>query len=75
MLATSDQKEDDAVAEVGVECGIPVFRGSLDDVLDRFYRAAELYRPSLVVRLTGDCPLVDWTVIDAVDPIRSRGQL
>jgi spore coat polysaccharide biosynthesis protein SpsF len=66
VLATSDGTEDDAVAAVGSSIGVPVYRGSLDDVLDRFYRAAEPYRPSHVVRLTGDCPLADWRVIDAV---------
>lgn len=66
VLATSDHEADDAVATVGAECGVPVYRGSLDDVLDRFYQAAKPYQPSHVVRLTGDCPLADWTVIDAV---------
>ncbi|HDZ73846.1 MAG TPA: spore coat protein [Aurantimonas coralicida] len=66
VLATSDHDADDAVATVGAECGVPVYRGSLDDVLDRFYQAAKPYQPSHVVRLTGDCPLADWTVVDAV---------
>jgi spore coat polysaccharide biosynthesis protein SpsF len=66
VLATSTLAEDDEVAAVGADCGVAVYRGSLDDVLDRFYQAALPYRPSHVVRLTGDCPLADWDVIDAV---------
>lgn len=66
VLATSSNPEDDAVARIGHEAGIGVYRGSLDDVLDRFYRAAEPYSPSHVVRLTGDCPLADPAIIDAV---------
>lgn len=64
VLATSDRPEDDCVAELADAAGIGSFRGSLDDVLDRFYRTAEPYAPELVVRVTGDCPLADWDVID-----------
>lgn len=64
VLATSDRPEDDCVAEVAASAGIHGFRGSLDDVLDRFYRAAEPHRPDHVVRVTGDCPLADWEVLD-----------
>ena len=41
-------------------------RGSLTDVLSRFVGAARQYAPSAVVRLTGDCPLADWAVINSV---------
>lgn len=66
VLATSTNPEDESVADIGRMAGIDVYRGSLDDVLDRFYRAAEPFSPSHVVRLTGDCPLADPDVIDAV---------
>jgi spore coat polysaccharide biosynthesis protein SpsF (cytidylyltransferase family) len=64
VLATSDRPEDDCVAELAQSAGIGSHRGSLDDVLDRFYRAAEPYSPEWIVRVTGDCPLADWDVID-----------
>ncbi len=64
VLATSTDPEDDAVAAVAAETGIACSRGSLDDVLDRFYRAALPYQPQHIVRLTGDCPLIDPAVID-----------
>lgn len=60
IIATSDRSEDDPVAGLWPDS----FRGSLNNVLDRFYCAAEPYDPLYVVRLTGDCPLTDWTVID-----------
>jgi spore coat polysaccharide biosynthesis protein SpsF len=63
-IATSDRSDDDAVADLAAQAGVGLFRGSLDDVLDRYYRAAEDYRPDHVVRITGDCPLIDWTVVD-----------
>jgi spore coat polysaccharide biosynthesis protein SpsF len=47
--------------------GVKVFRGALDDVLARYVGAIDAFGPAEhVVRLTGDCPLTDWTVIDAV---------
>lgn len=66
VLATSDRPEDECVAELAESAGIHSYRGSLDDVLDRYYRAAEPFLPSHVVRVTGDCPLADWEVIDHV---------
>jgi len=66
VLATSDRAEDDCVAELAESAGIGSHRGSLDDVLDRFHGAAAPYAPSHVVRVTGDCPLADWEVIDRV---------
>lgn len=64
VLATSDRMEDDSVAAVADATGIDCHRGSLDNVLDRFHAAAALHHPEWVVRLTGDCPLADWDVID-----------
>jgi spore coat polysaccharide biosynthesis protein SpsF len=64
IVATSDRPEDGCVAQLADAAGAESFRGSLDDVLDRYYRAAEPHRPDHVVRVTGDCPLADWTVID-----------
>lgn len=65
VLATSNRTEDDCVAELAETSDIASYRGSLDDVLDRFYGAAEQYRPEWIVRVTGDCPLADWDVIDS----------
>ncbi|MGO4659910.1 NTP transferase domain-containing protein [Ensifer sp. 2YAB10] len=66
MVVTSDNSSDDELAACCVAAGVEVFRGSLDDVLDRFYSAVKDIRPQHVVRLTADCPLADPEVIDAV---------
>lgn len=66
VIATSDQPDDDVLAEEGARLGIPVFRGALADVLDRFHGAiAAQGERDQVVRLTADCPLADPALIDA----------
>ena len=66
VVATSTHPSDDAIENLCKAHGIAVFRGSLEDVLDRFHGAAEGYHPDHVVRLTGDCPLVDPGLLDQV---------
>jgi len=56
---------DDTLEDLAEKLGIACSRGSLNDVLDRFYKAAKPYNPDHVVRLTGDCPLSDPEIIDA----------
>lgn len=66
VVATSDESSDDAIETLCDSLNISCFRGSLDDVLDRFYQAALRQDSDHVVRLTGDCPLADPEVIDGV---------
>jgi spore coat polysaccharide biosynthesis protein SpsF len=66
VLATSLDPSDDQIEQVCKEHSIDCFRGSLDDVLDRYYRVAEKFPTTHVVRLTGDCPLTDPEVVDRV---------
>lgn len=64
IVATSDRADDDPIAEIAARAAVGCHRGSLGNVLDRFHGAAAPLQPGNVVRLTGDCPLVDWKVID-----------
>lgn len=65
-VATSSASEDDPIEVACTENGVDCFRGSLPDVLDRFYRAAESRQARTVVRITGDCPLIDPDIGDRV---------
>ena len=66
VVATSTAPADDAVADFCAAQRIACFRGDEQDVLDRFYQAASQHGAEAVVRITGDCPLIDPAVIDRV---------
>ena len=64
ILCTSTNPENDIIEEIGLKNGINVFRGSEDNVLERFYMCAKKYNSKNVIRCTGDCPLIDPSLID-----------
>ena len=59
ILATSNDMDDDILADIAQRKGWSVVRGSVDDVLSRFAKAAREYKLDVVVRITGDCILTD----------------
>jgi glutamate-1-semialdehyde aminotransferase/spore coat polysaccharide biosynthesis protein SpsF (cytidylyltransferase family) len=75
VVATSRQPADDAIEEMCRANAIQCYRGSENDVLDRFYHAARGERAVKVVRITADCPLIDPEVIDQVVRRFQRGDL
>jgi len=64
VVATSDHNDDDAIETLCRKMEVDCFRGSLGNVLDRFYKAALKYQTSTILRLTGDCPLTDPEKLD-----------
>jgi spore coat polysaccharide biosynthesis protein SpsF len=74
VVATSAHESDDVLEKACRIDGTEVFRGSLDDVLDRVYQAALAHRPRVVVRLTADCPLADPALVDrSVEVLEAGG--
>jgi spore coat polysaccharide biosynthesis protein SpsF len=66
VVATSDHLSDVVLHDWCVAHAVPVFRGSLDDVLDRYCQCARQHQAEAVVRITADCPAIDPTVVDEV---------
>ena len=64
IVATSISPKDDVLYGFCMKNGIDVFRGQENDVLDRYYQAAKLYSADVIVRITGDCPVVDPDIVD-----------
>lgn len=66
IVATTVKKEDLEIVKLCAGLGISVFCGSEDDVLDRYYQTARLFKANHIVRITSDCPLIDFKIIDDV---------
>ena len=66
VIATTTNMVDDVIVKLCEARGWSWFRGSEEDVLDRYYRAAKKYQADFIVRITSDCPLIDPEVIDQV---------
>jgi len=66
VVATSVDSSDDDIAKWCQQNGVACHRGSLNDVLDRYYRAAKAHRADAIVRITADCPAIDPTIVDEV---------
>jgi spore coat polysaccharide biosynthesis protein SpsF len=66
VVATTTDASDDPIVEFCQAGQIACFRGSLFDVLDRYYQAAKEYKADIIVRVTADCPLIDPQLVDQV---------
>ena len=64
IVATTQEPESDLICDIADKSKIKSFKGSLNDVLDRFYQAVKDEKPDYVVRVTSDCPLIDAALID-----------
>ncbi len=66
ILATTINSEDDPLVEYAEKHQIAYFRGSEHDVLERYYKAATEYNLQHILRITGDCPLLDPAICDQI---------
>lgn len=64
VLCTANTKDNDILAEHAAEIGLECYRGSEMDLVSRIYETAGKYSADAIVRITGDCPLVDPTIVD-----------
>lgn len=66
VVATTSEPGDEPIVQECAALGVPVYRGSKLDVLDRYYQATLQAKAEAVVRITSDCPLIDPGVADEV---------
>jgi len=64
IVATTNQPEDDLVADLAIDAGYSVFRGSVDNIAERIYQASKGF--DIIVQATGDNPLIDFNMVDSM---------
>lgn len=66
ILATTINKSDEAIIKIADKEGLTWFRGSEENVLERFYLTAKKNHLDIIVRITSDCPCLDSAIVDLV---------
>jgi len=74
VVATTNDVADNKLASLCERKAYPYYRGSQNDVLDRYYQTARRYRADVIVRITADCPLIDPAVVDNIVLILITGR-
>ena len=74
VIATSTDVKDDAIQTEAALIGVPCYRGSLDNCLDRHYQAGLKYDADVVIKIPSDCPLIDPQIIDEVLDVYDNSQ-
>lgn len=73
-IATTDSNDDDAVELISKKIGVQCYRGSENDVLDRYYQSALLAKADIICRITADDPFKDYQVIDQIIDEFNKGE-
>jgi len=64
VIAATVSKEDDIIEQEAKNLGLPCYRGSMNNLLDRHYKAAKLHNAGVVLKIPSDCPLIDPLIVD-----------
>jgi glutamate-1-semialdehyde 2,1-aminomutase len=64
FLATTNNKNDNKLCALFKNSRVKVFRGDENNVLSRYYKIAKFNKSKIIIRITGDCPFVDFRIID-----------
>jgi len=77
IVATTVKDSDDKIVNLidGYHPKVKVTRGSEEDLLDRYYQACVEYGVDVVIRITSDCPLIDWNLLDQMIEIYLDGDM
>ena len=74
ILATPDDPPNQPLVDHILKQGFDVCKGSENNVLERFYQASIVHKPDIIVRITGDCPLIDPSMVDALIELYLKGK-
>ena len=66
IFAIPDNPEENDLKKNILSLGCDLYEGSENDVLDRYYQSAKKFNSNIIVRITGDCPLIDSSLVDQV---------
>lgn len=64
VIATTVKEQDDKIVKEAERLGVKYYRGSEEDVLSRYYYAAKENSAEVVIRVTSDCPCLDYEILD-----------
>ncbi|MBM4171224.1 MAG: acylneuraminate cytidylyltransferase [Ignavibacteria bacterium] len=64
VIATTTNEEDDLTENFCIENDIEYYRGSSENVLERYFESAKKFNADIIIRITSDCPLIDPDIID-----------
>ena len=73
-VATTTESEDDVIEAIGQKCSVTVYRGSKNDVLDRFYQTALMTKADVICRITADDPFKDPQVLNDIMNVYLNGK-
>ena len=66
FIATTELEQDNVIEQASKNLGLECFRGSSEDVLNRYYKCAKKFNVDNILRITSDCPLIDPEIVDRV---------
>lgn len=64
IVATTNKKDDDIIEKYCIDNNILYYRGDENNVLERYYLTATTFNSDIIIRVTSDCPLIDYNIID-----------
>ena len=75
VIATTRNKEDTKLVKLVKDLGYEVYRGSEKNVLKRFFDVSQIYKAKSIIRITGDCPLIEPKIVDRVIKLFQKNQV
>ena len=75
ILATTINKSDNVLVSQVKNMGYDVYRGDENNVLERFHEAGQKFSADIIARITGDCPLIDYSLVDDVIDLFLKNKL